>query len=337
MAETKPVDFSFAPSAARARTLDRKMRSRLADSLDHVFERSREALRFDAAEAARLVEELRGERRFSPLVFGLYYDLVDAIVGERLDEAQTLIEAVIRQRPIDTDLAIVALSDADLGPGNADRYGRMMDTDPESPFVFKAPDAELAASFRPHLEAALKAMESAAPDLYGEFRALVSQIVLADGESGLYEGGGFQGGSSFLLWGALFINPGNATDPVALVETLAHEAAHTLLFGLSIDEKLVDNPDSERFSSPFRSDPRPMDGIYHATFVAARMHYATEKFRRHPLGIDQPGAVSAALDMGQMAFRDGLSTVEAHGQLSPTGRAVMAEARRYMDGASGAA
>src|SRR5690606_33877017 len=109
---------------------------------------------------------------------------------------------------------------------------------------------------------------------------------------------------------------------------------HTLLFGLSVDEKLVENPDSERFSSPFRLDPRPMDGIYHATFVAARMHYATEAFVRHPLGQAQSAAVKAALEQGQRSFRDGLGTVEAHGRLSATGRGILAEARRYMDGAA---
>lgn len=328
-------DFSFRPDAKRARVLDRKMRSRLADSLDHVFERSREALRVDADEAGRLVAELRGERRFGPLVFALYYDLVDAILAGRLDDAQALIDDIVEQRPLAKDFAIVTLSDADLGPGNSDRYARMMDTDPESPFIFATPDAALAGAFRPHLETALEAMESAAPELHAEFRALVSQIVLTDGHSGLKEKSGFHGGSSFLLWGALFINPGNPASPIALVETLAHEAAHTLLFGLSIDEKLVDNPDSERFSSPFRMDPRPMDGIYHATFVAARMHYATEAFLRHPIGRAQSAAVQAALEQGRSSFRDGLGTVEAHGRLSPTGRAVLAEARRYMEGAAG--
>ena len=34
-----------------------------------------------------------------------------------------------------------------------------------------------------------------------------------------------------------------------------------------IDELFVLNPDWERFPSPLREDPRPMDGIYHATFV----------------------------------------------------------------------
>ena len=330
--ETEAVDFSFAASAARARLLDRKMRKRLADSLEHIFERSRTALRVDPS-AERLVGELRAEQRFGPLVFGLYYDLVDAIVAGRLGEAQELLDAVCRQRPLEKEFEVVTLSDTDLGAGNADRYGRMMDTDPASPFAFMAPAEETVRSFRPQLEEALAVMGETSPELHAEFRALVCQIVLADGKSGLNEQSGFHGGSSFLLWGALFINPANFTNTLALIETLAHEAAHSLLFGLSIDEKLVENPDSERFSSPFRSDPRPMDGIFHATFVAARMHYATEPFLRRASGAGADG-VRAALQQGQRSFRDGLATVEAHGRLSQTGRAVLAGARRYMDAAA---
>ena len=64
---------------------------------------------------------------------------------------------------------------------------------------------------------------------------------------------------------------------LSLLETLAHEAAHSLLFGIQISGPLVLNPDDARFASPLRVDLRPMDGVYHATFVSARMHFAMQE------------------------------------------------------------
>lgn len=327
--------FDFLPDAGRARSFDLRMRARLADSLEHVFEQSREALRIDEGLAQRLLAGLRGAERFRPLVFALYYDLVDAILADRLVDAQALMDAILLERPIPGDRQrVIVLDDADLGAGNASRYGRMMDTDPVSPFAFTAPSAEAVAAFRPRLEEALTMMKEGAPRLRAELDALVSEIVLADGRSGLTESS-FTGGSSFLLWGALFINPASSTTAVSLVETLAHEAAHSLLFGFAVDEPLVLNPDSERFTSPFRDDPRPMDGIYHATFVAARMHYAAAQHLPGALGTPQEeAAIRSALDYDRHSFQDGFGTIAAHGRLSATGKAVIESARRYMDGAA---
>jgi HEXXH motif-containing protein len=54
---------------------------------------------------------------------------------------------------------------------------------------------------------------------------------------------------------------------------LTHEAAHSLLLGYTLGAPLVESDPAERFSSPLREDLRPMDGIVHATYVLARMHY----------------------------------------------------------------
>ena len=165
---------------------------------------------------------------------------------------------------------------ATLGDDTIARFARLMESDPVTPFIFSAPPDELFAGFRDQLDGAIALMRSTAPDLADEFNALIRQILVANGRaaSGAFE---FDGASSFLLWGALFLNPTRVHNRVSLVEALAHEAAHNLLFGLSIDDILVLNPETELFTSPLRVDPRPMEGIYHATFVSARMAYAVEK------------------------------------------------------------
>ena len=65
-----------------------------------------------------------------------------------------------------------------------------------------------------------------------------------------------------------------------MVQALAHESAHLLLFGMCADGPLLENAnDDHRYSSPLRTDSRPMDGIVHATFVTARMCCALSQLR----------------------------------------------------------
>jgi HEXXH motif-containing protein len=53
--------------------------------------------------------------------------------------------------------------------------------------------------------------------------------------------------------------------------------ARALLFGFGMGKPLVENHEHERYTSPLRGDPRPMDGVVHATYVVARMHYAVTR------------------------------------------------------------
>ena len=128
-----------------------------------------------------------------------------------------------------------------------------------------------------------------------------------------------------------FPQPRRHADPLSLLETLAHEAAHSLLFGIQISGALVLNPDHERYTSPLRVDLRPMDGVYHATFVSARMHFAMQELLASGLLRGEETALAqeaAARDRGH--FFEGLRAVKKKGRLSPTGAAVMAGAEAYM-------
>ena len=307
------------------------MRSRLAESLEHVIEQSRDVLEIDTTSLGRLIAQLKEGRRLPPSVFALYYDTVDALIEERLADAERLLTELGAQAPLRERLTVNALDPAILGAATVERYCRMVDTDPLSRFVFVTPSLDAVRSFRETLDQAMSLMERALPELAQEFHALVCEVVLAAGQSA--DGNSsFDGASSFLLWGALFVNPIGEHTPVSLIETLAHESAHSLLFGLSIDEPLVLNPDSERFKSPLRVDPRPMDGIYHATFVVARMHFAMSQLLASGLldsaGIEQ---ANSALERSRRAFSDGYKTVEEHGRLTKRGDGIIAGARGYFE------
>jgi len=152
--------------------------------------------------------------------------------------------------------------------------------------------AETAAEFRSLLNDGFAMMADAIPDLHAEIDTIVREVLLAHAPA--TETFEFDGASHYQFWGLLMLNPKHHKTPLAVVEVLAHEASHSLLFGLTIDEPLVFNADDELYVSPLRPDPRPMDGIYHATYVSARMAWAMERMAEALSGADRAAALEAA-------------------------------------------
>lgn len=323
------IHLDFAPDPARARLINARMNRELGESLNHICEASLGKLPFDAAAMGGLVDSLRAGADHEPMVFARYYELVDAIEAGEADEAGRLFAVLSRARPAAPGLDIVSLGGPELGDDSA-RYQLLMSDDPRADLGFLPPSAKVAAEFRERLDAGLALLGEALPALSGEIGAIVRQIVIAGSDpSKAYQ---FDGGSHFQLWGALFLNGCFHPDRVAVAEVLAHESAHSLLFGFCTDEPLVENDDDELYASPLRIDQRPMDGIYHATFVSARMHWAmTQLAKSAGLSPEERDRALAAAAIDAENFASGHGVVAEHGRLTATGDALMAGAKAYMD------
>ena len=248
-----------------------------------------------------------------------------------MEEASSLFAVLITLPSHSEGLDIVALADpkADL---TAQRYARFLNTDPSISFEIFPPSTEAAESCRAQIRDALALLDAGDPDLAGEIRALLRQIVLASGSKDpkAYT---FDGASSFMLWGAIIINADRRDGAIGMTQMLAHESAHNLLFGFSADESLVENSPDELFSSPLRKDPRPMDGIYHATFVTARMYRVVHRLIESGV-LDAASKEKAEKDLADNArlFKQGIETVQRHAKLTPLGESVMRGAADYIGG-----
>jgi HEXXH motif-containing protein len=217
---------------------------------------------------------------------------------------------------------------------DATRYTRLLSFEAESLSDLASPDAERWQAFEQNVHAALSLLDTIDARLGEEVRALVIQVIGAT-PSSLNSGRSFGGASSLMLWGAILLNVNTHDSVVSVIAGLVHEAAHQLLFGLSLREPLVNNGIDERYNSPLRTDPRPMDGIFHATFVCARMHYAfarlldqaSTQFDREALD-----AIARHMHDERTGFIDGYETICRFGQITPTGKKIMDEASAYMQG-----
>ncbi len=88
-----------------------------------------------------------------------------------------------------------------------------------------------------------------------------------------------------------------------MVESLAHETAHALLFGLPLGADLTTNDPGERYALPLRLDPRPIEGIVHATYVLARMIYALDQISGSVrLGADERALVEQKIEPSLQSY-----------------------------------
>jgi len=304
------------------------MRLSLADSLEHIIEQAAGKLRFDFNALYPLISGMRSGERYPCSTFSIYADIVLKIWHGEEDLAITLLEELTLEKPLAQPWRVLAMDDP-AHEKYMNRYARSMNTDPNSNLSMQAPSGDLAVRFSQRVMAGYRLLEATAPELAAEFDELVSDVIMVVGDDeATYQ---FDGGSSYLLWGGLFLNATSHETDVAMVELMAHESAHILLYACAADEALVNNPDKELFASPLRHDLRPMDGIYHATFVSARMHWAMAQLIRSGQ-LDE--AASAAAEVARIEdlknFWTGYEVIARHGQLTRTGSEVMQTALSYM-------
>ncbi len=304
------------------------MRSRLADSLRYILTQGDGHLTVPKERSDEFLVRLE-QRPISPLAFSFYSDSVLAIEEDDVEGASWLLNELVALPSHSSDTQIIPLGDPAKDPF-AERYARILNADPLVEFEIFPPSAEAMNSCRAQIHDALALLDAGDPALAGEIRALLRQIILGAG-SKEPKAMTFDGASSFMLWGAIIINADRRDGAIEMTQMLAHESAHNLLFGFSADEALVENAPDELFSSPLRKDPRPMDGIYHATFVTARMYRVVHQLIESGV-LDAASKEKAEKDLAENSrlFKQGIETVWKFGKLTPLGESVMRGASDYM-------
>ncbi|HEX2447012.1 MAG TPA: HEXXH motif-containing putative peptide modification protein [Methyloceanibacter sp.] len=319
--------FAFHPNGTRAQAVASRVRAGLADSLAV-------SLRALGEERALAGEDLVARLRSGPIaprVFGGYTELVEAIFADNIDTAHIIAEELCaadfgRVGP----LRIVTLTERHLGRDQPARYRRLIDDDEQLALEIEAlgPDEFAAASRR--VEQAIGLLDAGAPDIAEELRALVHEIVLVD-----KDGDRYFGASSFQLWGALFLKLNATASRVEIAEQLAHECAHALLFGLGMGEPLVDNEPEELYPSPLRSDPRPMDGVVHATYVIARMHYTLARLVQSGLLTEEEThEARQRIARNALGYNEGAAVIDGDARWTEAGKAALSSAKAYMTSAA---
>ena len=307
--------------------LDRRMRTRLAASLKHVFDRTATTLGIEDSELEPLLSEIEAHRQ-APSVFGSYFELVFALKAKRVEEAARLWRR-IAAAAVDTPTLDVAPLAAERLGEDAARFVRLLNAGENGP-IYGPPDPARWPDFAASVAEAFSLLDETDAALAAEMRALV---VLVLGSAPVTPEFSFGGVTSLTLWGAVTLNTKAYRAPLQILDGLVHEAAHTLLFGYAAEERLVRNPNSERFASPLRSDLRPMDGIFHATFVCARLYLLYRRLlERRPASLHGFDSAATEKKMAGLAsrFDDGARLIADKASLTPLGENILRSSIEYM-------
>jgi hypothetical protein len=297
---------------------------RLAESFDYLAtESGSEDLR---RELLLVAERLPGLRAVPPQLGCLYLQIVAAVEeGDEPEGGRLAAELLdLLSRPWKLEVARYGRDELGgfyLGFNDIlfdESYGPQPMAEPPEPEWQQA---------KIHFERGLELVRGAAPNIHAEIEAFWSRIYVGVSNPDSDQAK-FGGVTSLVLWGGTFANAAHYDSEIKAAEFLVHEVTHALLFAAACDEPLVLNPPDELFSSPLRRDGRPMDGIFHATLVCARVAEFYSALR----GSD---AVPQVDDETLVRFRQanaekfqrGCATIEEFGQISPLGRDLLEQAK----------
>ncbi|MGN6319188.1 aKG-HExxH-type peptide beta-hydroxylase [Trinickia sp.] len=117
-----------------------------------------------------------------------------------------------------------------------------------------------------HIFQALETVATVDREMYGEIIEHVNEIKL-------FNSGVTQGFSDKRTMGAIFIRPPHPSSDALhyFYEQLIHEMSHLQLHCMLSIDPLISGDRYRLVTSPLRSDPRPLFGVLHATYVSAKL------------------------------------------------------------------
>ncbi len=321
--------FAFPPELARTAAVDLAIRRALADSVARVLAEGTRCGLLEPHDARGWQDALLATGRAPPQLWACYHDLVQAILRGDGEAVPGLAAELLARRPDRSRSpgTVVTIAEDDLGAVDAARYRAVIDNDTERPLGLRPAAPDEVRRVRDLVGEARGLLAATAPTLLGEIDTLGHQIVLATNASN-----SFGGAATVFLWGAVILNPDRLPDRVTLVEGLAHETAHALLFGMTLGADLTTNDPAERYASPLRQDLRPIEGIVHATYVLARMNHALAAVRTAPgLVPTELALIDGKIARNRASYEAGLDTVLVHARFTPEGEAIFAACREAVN------
>ena len=315
--------------ASAAMDLDQGMREDLAASLAKIAAMTAGVLPQEPGLEAAL-GHIRGHR-IEPGVFALYYDLVFALQASDLATAAPLWSELLRRAGSEPAPGLLRFGPRELG-ADAERLSRLLTIGSARPPEFCDPSDGDWIRFVETAPAALALLERAVPAWPEELRRMVVWTLAAVPGPGP-DAPLYSGGSSVMAWGALMVNVKDAPGRVRVLDVITHEETHLLLLGAALAEPLVTNPVEERFRTELRPIPRPMNAMYHSTYVSGRSLWLCRALQDRcaaelsPAELEQ---VESSAELQRGRFEQGLQLIRRDARLTPLGHRLIEEAAEIL-------
>jgi hypothetical protein len=263
----------------------------------------------------------------APPAHSLQYLMREAATQNNVAEIQSLYNThghVIYETSPLPMCEILALGD-NMHPSHTALYAAAFQDDIGLTTQLETPDAALVSNFNALFAQIKPSFQNHLPLWWAELESIVKTIVLATAQNNR-----FGGASAFSAWGSILVNPANCKSPLGTALTLVHESSHLKLFYAYLDDEIVLNDPSESYASPLRREARPMNGIYHAAFVLARMALFLDDVQKVDTAktafANDAQEIKDELARTIAAFDAAYEVIASEGVLTPLGQEVIIDA-----------
>ena len=306
------------PCVKRGSYLKENFRSSLFLSLNHLLEVAQEAINTDLSD--KIVEKLNllsSEKNLSSFLYGYNYMLIKSIKANDVTHVRFLLESFCNQNFIIND-KFIYYNDFDVARKEILKEICSFELPYSLSFHNLSPlDFEKTKKI---IKQGLELLALNLPDWYAEITLLVSEILILNTDN-------LRAGSSFDLFGLIYINFDYKAEKLTdIISFIIHESAHLYIFLLSLKDPLVLNPPEERYQPPsaknaLRMDKRPVIGIFHATFVLARIIHVLQRLCDSKIIPESEITYCYELmEAYKIRFLWGYDTIEQYGKLTKLGR-----------------
>jgi HEXXH motif-containing protein len=218
--------------------------------------------------------------RFTPQLHFLHHKLQSAMraqsplrtretVGQIVDELNEL----EKERQLITVTSLGSTEWESFARLEGARLSSLEQRESDTPTSIPEQDVEIG---KTHISDALTVVRNVDKELYGEFLEHVSEIKL-------FGSAVTQSFSDIRTMGAVFIRPPRkeCTNLIYYYEQLIHEMSHLQLNCIFSRDRLILGDLAETAPSPLRTEPRPIFGVYHATYALAKLSHAFFRLYQH--------------------------------------------------------
>lgn len=312
MYEHSTINFLDArPCSQRAEYIREFLSQKLLESLEHLIDVCEEVIDHKPSLRDLTLQEL-----YCPIFFCINAEWLEAVQEKNIEKIQACSSLLITVLSIPKLPIFMNFNRFCFSQPLIDifiKHSTMTFPKRESVYVKAAPTDCYFRSVE-QIKKTLMIIQQIDQEIYGEMQKLIVNYVLLDSNRVEY-------GTSFNLFGMIFLRAfENDHSLLYIIEMLVHETAHHCVFALSVIDSLVLNPPTQLFKAPFRKDPRPMMGIYHALFVLGRLIYAFSKLIKHTseLQISSHDLEKKIKDFEQR-FKSSLELIQSQAQLTEMG------------------
>ena len=303
--------FNHNPSHNQAASLRKNNSESLLSSLSYIYDVCEDILDEDSKiRFPVFLSKLEDRAYTSGFFFYLAGEIGKSIERENLNEIKLLFSLILNF-DIDNKRDVIIGNKLFMGEALFDFYKEIKD----DKYNFLCDEVCVSSKdvIERNIDKALHTIRTVDGELFKEVNEIVDEFYVFKIKGSLIKETVFSG-SSFYKLGTVLINEEIfKQDDLFIVDKIIHESAHQILLSIMIQDEIILNPDSERYPSPIRKEPRTMNGVYHAAFVLYRLSAFFKKM------VDVNSAASSHLLKNITLFDDCYGVIKKHAILTDAG------------------